>query len=93
MSTALLILGVALIFFGALGVAILPDLFLRLHAATKCGVTGSATVLIGLALRSGSADMAARLALITVFLVATAPLVPHILGVERLLEQEDGKGR
>ncbi len=88
MSGALLALGLALVFFGALGAAILPDLFLRLHASTKCGVTGTATFLIGLMLRAGAPGAIARLVLILLFVFLTAPLVPHILAVAHLREQE-----
>lgn len=79
MSGLLIGLGLALMFFGALGTAILPDLFLRLHASTKCGVTGTVTILLGLILRCGSPGIAARLILIIVFIFWTAPLIPHIL--------------
>ena len=75
-----MIAGLVLVFFGALGVAILPDLFLRLHASTKCGVTGAATLLIGLILRAESPGAAARLALILLFIFLTAPLVPKVVG-------------
>lgn len=88
MSGALMGLGLALIFFGALGVAILPDLFLRLHASTKCGVTGTATFLFGLMLRAGAPGAVARLFLIVLFVFVTAPLVPHILAVAHLRERE-----
>lgn len=81
MSTALLALGLALVTAGVLGVLGLPDLMLRLHAATKCGVTGAITVLLGLMLRAPDAEFVARLAIIIVFLVCTAPLVPHIIGL------------
>lgn len=88
MSLALMIVGLTLMFFGALGVAILPDIFLRLHASTKCGVTGTATFLLGLILRAGSPGTAARLGLILLFIFLTAPLVPHIVGVAYLKERE-----
>ena len=91
MSLVLMIVGLVLIFFGALGVAILPDLFLRLHASTKCGVTGTATFLIGLVLRAGSPGAAARLLLILLFIFLTAPLVPHVVGVAYLKERESGE--
>lgn len=81
MSSAVIAIGLALVFFGALGTVLLPDLYLRLHASTKCGVTGAATVLLGLAARSGEFDAAARLVLIVVLIFVTAPMIPHIIAV------------
>ncbi len=80
--------GLTLMFFGALGVIILPDLFLRLHASTKCGVTGMATFLLGLALRAEASGAVARLTLILAFVLLTAPLVPHMLAVAYLKSRE-----
>ncbi len=81
MSGLVIGIGLALVFFGALGTVLLPDLYLRLHASTKCGVTGAATVLLGLAARSAEFDAAARLVLIVVLIFATAPMIPHIIAV------------
>ena len=81
MSTVLIGIGLMLMFFGIWGTIVLPDLLMRLHASTKCGVTGSVTILIGLALRSGSGTLTVRLLLIIVFLFWTAPLIPHIMGL------------
>lgn len=81
MSALLVGAGLVLMFFGVLGTIILPDLFLRLHASTKCGVTGTATILLGLIFRCGAPGLAVRLLLIIVFLFWTAPLIPHTLGV------------
>ncbi len=81
MSTSLMVAGLVLMFFGVWGTIILPDLLLRLHASTKCGVTGSVTFLLGLAIEAGLTPLTARLMLIIVFLFWTAPLIPHIMGL------------
>ena len=60
MSSVLIGIGLILMFFGIWGTIVLPDLLMRLHASTKCGVTGSVTILIGLALRSGSGTLRDR---------------------------------
>lgn len=88
MSAFLIGVGLVIMFFGALGTIILPDLFLRLHASTKCGVTGTVTILLGLIFRCGAPGMAARLLLIIVFIFWTAPLIPHTLGVGYLQERQ-----
>ena len=81
MSMTLMIIGLVLMFFGVWGTIILPDLLLRLHASTKCGVTGSVTFLIGLVFEAGAKPITARLLLIVLFLFWTAPLIPHIMGL------------
>jgi len=91
MSAILVAIGLAIIGFGVLGTIILPDIFLRLHASTKCGVTGTVTVLLGLVFQSGSAAMAFRLLLIIVFIFWVGPLIPHILGVAYVNDQDDPK--
>ncbi len=92
-SSALIVLGLALIFFGALGMIILPDLFTRLHAATKCGVTGAITVLLGLMTQAEGTEYRVRLLFMIIFTLLTAPLIPHMLGVSYLSEtRDDGEG-
>lgn len=86
MSDFLVGAGLVIMGFGVLGAAILPDLPLRLHAATKCGVTGAVTILMGLAVRSGSPGIVGRLILLMAFLFWTAPLIPHILAFCHLKE-------
>ncbi len=91
-SAFLIALGLLLIFFGALGTIILPDLFSRFHAATKCGVTGTVTVLLGLMARADGADYRVRLLFIILFILLTAPLIPHVLGVSYLRDTRDKEG-
>ena len=89
-SFALIVLGLVLMFFGALGMILLPDLFTRLHASTKCGVTGSITVLLGLMIQTEGAEYRVRLLFIILFTLLTAPLIPHMLGVSYLGDPRDG---
>lgn len=91
MSTALIAIGLGLMLFGTLGVIILPDLFLRLHASTKCGVTGTTSFLLGLMLRAGSPGMRPRLLLILAFVLFTAPLIPHVLAVAYLKSRDSNR--
>ena len=47
MATLLLAAGVAFIAVAGLGVARLPDVFQRMHAATKAGGIGTSLVVLG----------------------------------------------
>ena len=76
--------GCLIMFFGMLGKIILEDLFLRFHAATKCGVSGALCILVGLSIWSGSLRFSLKFIVILFFLVFTAPIIAHMLAISRL---------
>ena len=63
----------------AVGVLRLPDLYTRMHAASKAGVVGAGLVLIAVALVSLDAAVALRAVLGIVFLLLTTPVSAHLL--------------
>ncbi|MFW6363645.1 MAG: cation:proton antiporter [Spirochaeta sp.] len=85
----LMVSGCILIAFGILGTWILPDLLLRMHASTKCGVTGAATIIMGTMLLSEQWGFILKLGIIMIFIFITAPLIAHILAAGFFAEQED----
>ena len=54
-ATVLLAGGVAFILIASIGVARLPDVFQRMHAATKAGGIGASLVVLGLLVAGGVA--------------------------------------
>ncbi|MFW5782616.1 MAG: monovalent cation/H(+) antiporter subunit G [Candidatus Muiribacteriaceae bacterium] len=74
-------LGLIIIMFGVVGTILFPDLFFRLHASTKCGTTGSATILLGLMIYSGDWGFIIKLFIILVFLFITSPIISHAIAV------------
>ena len=90
-----LLVGAGLFFigFGVFGSIILPDLLTRSHAATKCGVTGTVTILIGLAFYSSRLDFTLKLLLIVGFTFLTAPIVAHAIAVGHLQRRRREEGR
>ncbi len=86
-------LGMLFVFFGVLGLFILPDIFLRFHSATKTGVTGLINIVIGLAIYSGKPDFWSKLMLIFLFVLITSPIIAQILALSYLesLKDEGGK--
>jgi multicomponent Na+:H+ antiporter subunit G len=54
-ATLLLVAGVAFIAIASLGVARLPDVFQRMHAATKAGGIGTSLVVLGVLVAGGAA--------------------------------------
>jgi monovalent cation/proton antiporter MnhG/PhaG subunit len=65
----------------AVGVARLPDAFLRMHAATKAGVVGSGLILIGVGFAFNDLETWLRVGLIVAFLLVTTPVSAHGLGL------------
>jgi monovalent cation/proton antiporter MnhG/PhaG subunit len=79
-AAALILLGAVVTLIAAIGVARLPDAFLRMHAATKAGVVGAGFMLLGAGFAFDSAEAWLRVGLIIVFLLVTVPIASHALG-------------
>ena len=79
--SALVLVGAFFTLVGSLGLARLGDFFKRLHGPTKATTLGVGCVLlasIGLQAASGEAG-GLREALVTVFLMVTAPVSAHLM--------------
>ena len=81
-----MISGCLIMFFGMVGMLILEDVFLRFHAATKCGVSGALCMLVGLSIDSGSLSFSLKFTVILFFLIFTSPIIAHMLAISRLGE-------
>ncbi|MCM2442697.1 monovalent cation/H(+) antiporter subunit G [Agrobacterium vitis] len=78
--TSVLILGGS--FFAviaAIGLNRLPDLFTRMHAASKAGTVGSGLLLLAIGVNSGDLSVFARAFCGFFFFVLTAPVSAHLL--------------
>lgn len=79
-SGALLLAGSALTVIAVVGYHRLPDVYARMHAATKPATLGIALCLVGAALRVDDGADATKLLLAAAFQLATAPVAGHLLG-------------
>ncbi|MDW8314288.1 MAG: monovalent cation/H(+) antiporter subunit G [Rhodovarius sp.] len=79
-AALLLVAGAGIALIAAIGVARLPDAFLRMHAATKAGLAGAGLVLIGTGIAFASSGAWLRVGLILLFLLVTLPIASHALG-------------
>ncbi len=70
-------IGLIIMAFGVLGMIILPDFLTRSHAATKCGITGTITVLFGFIIYAVELSFTLKLAVIIAFLFFTGPIAAH----------------
>ena len=75
----LLLLGAAFALIAAIGLVRLPDLYTRMHAASKAGTLGSGALLIALALHDGTGGTASCALAGVVFFLLTAPISAHLL--------------
>ena len=75
-----LLLGAGLALIGAIGLVRLPDLFARMHAATKPQTLGLLLILLGVALTVRTWASVATLLIVVGAQALTAPVTAHMLG-------------
>lgn len=74
-----LLLGALFSALAALGILRLPDIYTRLHAASKAGAFGTGLVFIGIALVSFDLSIIVRSLLGLLFILLVSPLAAHML--------------
>ncbi len=79
-GAALLLVGSVLAVLAGVGLQRFPDVFARIHAATKATTLGLVLIVAGAALTIGDAGNAAKLALVAVLQFVTAPVSAHMVG-------------
>ena len=77
---ALLVLGAVMMFLTGLGIYRMPDVFTRMHAATKAASLGVAFLLIAAAIDFRDAGVTAKSVVTVLFVFLTAPVAGHLLG-------------
>lgn len=78
LQDALVILGLVIMTLGVYGVLRFPDIYTRIHAASKAVFLGVISILIATAF-AGGADVVLRAILIGVFLLLTTPVAAHTI--------------
>jgi monovalent cation/proton antiporter MnhG/PhaG subunit len=79
-AAVLLVAGSLIVLIAAIGVARFPDVFLRMHAATKAGVIGAGLCILGTAAGFGDQTTWIKALMIVGFLLVTTPIASHVLG-------------
>lgn len=79
-SSVLLLAGVVLAVTAGIGLHRFPDVFARMHAATKPATLGLLLVLAGAALQAGDAGDVAKLVLVGVLQLVTVAVGSHMVG-------------
>lgn len=75
----LLLVGAVFTLLAAVGVVRLPDLYTRMHAASKAGAVGGGLILLAVAVLSQDAAVSLRAIIGMVFLWLTTPVSAHLL--------------
>jgi multicomponent Na+:H+ antiporter subunit G len=78
-SALLIVIGGAFMLLAGLGVVRMPDLFMRMQAATKAATLGSGCMLLAVAVHFGELTVVARALLVTAFVFLTAPVAAHMI--------------
>lgn len=76
---AILLLGSVFTLLATIGVLRLPDLFTRMHAASKAGAVGGGLILLAVAIVSMEAAVSLRAVIGIFFLLLTTPVAAHLL--------------
>lgn len=75
----IILIGALFALLGALGVLRFPDVYTRLHAASKAGPLGVGLILVGAGLHSGEPLIVLRVVLGLLFLILVSPIAAHLL--------------
>jgi len=75
-----MLIGSLFMLLSAIGIIKMPDLFTRMHAATKVGTVGVSGIVLAVAVHFQEMKVVAPALLIIVFFLATAPVAAHMIG-------------
>jgi len=79
LASGILLIGAAFSAIAALGILRFPDVYTRLHAASKAGPLGAGLILIAVGIESGDWAVGVRCILGLAFLIVTSPVSAHLL--------------
>jgi multicomponent K+:H+ antiporter subunit G len=91
----LLLLGAGFTLLGSIGLARLPDFFMRLHGPTKATTLGVGALVLASLLHVGAEEGTGGLRELAValFLFITAPITAHLLSKAALAEERRNRPR
>ena len=80
LAAVLVLLGAGLMLLGAIGLHRFPDVFARMHSATKPATLGVLFMVTAAAIRVESGRSVTKLLLVAAFQFLTAPVAAHMVG-------------
>jgi len=79
LCAALLLVGALAMLLAGVGVVRMPDLFMRMQAATKAATLGTGCMLLAVAVHFDDMGVTTRALLVTAFVFLTAPVAAHVI--------------
>lgn len=79
LGALLLLIGGAFMLLAGIGVVRMPDLFMRMQAATKAATLGAGCMLLAVAIHFDDLAVSTRALLVTAFIFLTAPVAAHVI--------------
>lgn len=79
LAGALILIGAVFSLLAAIGILRLPDLYTRMHAASKAGTMGSGLMFVAIAVFAFDGPVVLRALVGFIFLLLTAPVSAHLL--------------
>ena len=79
-TSTLLLLGALFALIAAIGIVRMPDIYCRMHAATKAGAFGVSLILLALCVALPTLRVCIQSILIIGFFYLTAPVAAHLIG-------------
>jgi multicomponent Na+:H+ antiporter subunit G len=79
LSNICFLLGASFILIAAIGLLRMPDLLMRMHAATKAGTLGAGLILVGVCIHFQQWQVTTEATLTILFIFITAPVASHLL--------------
>lgn len=79
-AAVIMLTGTLFVIVSALGALRMPDLFMRMHAATKAGTLGAGLILLSALVLFSTTAVTTKAILTFVLLLLTAPVAAHVLG-------------
>jgi multicomponent Na+:H+ antiporter subunit G len=76
----LMLIGALFGLVAALGLVRLPDIYMRMHAATKAGTVGVLFLMMAVALYFDDGAVTTRALLVSAFFLLTSPVAAHMIG-------------
>jgi multicomponent Na+:H+ antiporter subunit G len=76
---ALIVIGALFSLVAAIGLVRFPDVYTRMHSASKAGTVGSGLLLLAVGIHSGDVATFGRATAGIVFFILTAPVAAHLL--------------
>ncbi len=80
LASVLLVTGGLFSLIASVGVLRMPDLYSRMHAATKVGAVGVTAIVLAVMIHFGDLSVSTRGLLIIGFILLTAPIAAHMIG-------------